>query len=353
MICSLSTHTISQPTSSPSSSPSKAPSNSPTNTPTGAPSLSPNDGGATCDIEKVDPIGIPVDCKGEAHKPYCCKRDEGAGNLLEGKCTPRGSVSSCKEGPASPNTCEKLPSEAGGSVTPFPCGQTIYEAEGYGGSGVSVQSSNRGYTGSGYMDYDSNAGSYVEFTGVDGYIDNGDGDGPFGGICTIRLRYANGSGDDRFGTISVNGAPPVVNGSPVSDVVQFPTTGGWTKWAYTTAIEDVACNTDPNVIRITAGPGQGPNLDHLEVTVTDDSITGDFIVCCVLGTGSKKYGECRLADDCDPGDIPDTPTSSPTFEECEEPSSKSGKSGAPSNGKSGKSNSNRRLGNEGIVPYGM
>ena len=348
---------ISQPTSSPSSSPTKAPSTSPTNTPTGAPSLSPNDGGGTCDIEKVDPIGIPVDCKGEADKPYCCKRDAGAGNLLEGKCTPAGSVSSCKEGPASPNTCEQLPSEEGGSVTPVPCGQTVYEAEDFGGSGVTAKDEPwTGFTGTGWMDYDSNAGSYVEFTGVSGYIDNGDGDGPFGGICTIRLRYANGGSSARQGTISVNGAAPVVNGSPVSDVVQFPTTGGWSNWAYTTAIEDVACNTDPNVIRITAGPGQGPNLDHLEVTVTDDFLTDDFIVCCVLGKGaSNKYGECRLFSDCDPGEFPDTsaPTSAPTFDECDEPSSKSGKSGAPSNGKSGKSNSNRRLGKEDIVPYGM
>jgi len=351
---------ISQPTSSPSSSPTKAPSTSPTNTPTGAPSLSPNDAGGVCDIiDETNDIGIPVDCTGDgASKPYCCKRDSGAGNELLGKCTPSGSVSSCKEGPASPNTCEQLPSEEGGSVTPFPCtnSTTVYEAETYlPGFEVSFSTTHTGYTGSGYVDY-GDAGSYLEFTGVSGVVGEGT-PAEDGGRCSFKVRFANGSGAARQATVLVNGDEPKLDGNPVSDVLQFADTGAWTSYTESNTIGPFNCNMDKtNIIRITAGPGTpGPNLDNMEVTISSPSGEGDDdIVCCVIGKGtSSKYGTCTFLSACDEGNFPDAPTSSPTFDECEEPSSKSGKSGAPSNGKSGKSDSKRRLGNEGIVPYGM
>ena len=351
---------ILQPTSSPSSSPSKAPSNSPTNTPTGAPSLSPNDAGDTCDILEENDIGIPVDCTGDgASKPYCCKRDAGAGNPLEGKCTPEKSVSSCKAGPASPNTCEQLPSEENGQVTPFPCdgSTTLYEAEEYlPGSEVNFKTTHAGYTGSGYVDY-GDAGSYLEFTGVSGVVGEGTPAVEDGGRCSLKVRYANGSGSDRQGKVTVNGDPPKLDGILISDdTLDFPVTGDWDDWEESNTIGLFDCDMDSmNTIRITAGPGTpGPNLDNMEVTVSNVLGDGDDdIVCCVIGKGSNQYGTCTFLDACDPGVIPDTPTSSPTFDECKEPSSKSGKSGAPLNGKSGKSDSKRRLGKEGIVPYGM
>ena len=350
---------ISQPTSSPSSSPSKAPSTSPTNTPTGAPSLSPNDGGGVCNVTIVDEIGIPVECKGEASKPYCCKRDSGPGNEVLGKCTPEGSVSSCKEGPASGNTCEQLPSEEGGEVTDTPCtnSTTLYEAEEYlaTSDGVSFKTTHAGYTGSGYVDY-GNAGTYVEFTGVSGVVGEGT---PVedGGKCSLKVRYANGSGADRNGTVTVNDDEPKLDGNPVSDALQFPTTGAWTSYTESNTIGPFDCYmNNTNVIKITAGPGTpGPNLDNMEVTVSNVLGEGDDdIVCCVIGKGTNnKYGTCTFLSSCDEGNFPDTPSPAPTFDECEEPSSKSGKSGAPSNGKSGKSDSKRRLGKEDIVPYGM
>jgi len=314
-----------------------------------------------CDIiDEVNDIGIPVDCTGDgASKPYCCKRDAGAGNELLGKCTPEGSVSSCKEGPASGNTCEQLPSVPGPGqpVTDTPCtgSKTLYEAETYlPGFEVSFSTTHAGYTGSGYVDY-GDAGSYLEFTNVKGVVGEGT---PVedGGRCSLKVRYANNGASDRQGTVTVNGAPPELDGNPVSDVLNFPTTGAWTSYTESNTIGPFDCNMDKtNIIKITAGPGTpGPNLDNMEVTVSNVLGEGDDdIVCCVIGKGANKYGACTFVDACDPGEFPDAPTSSPTFDECEEPSSKSGKSGAPSNGKSGKSDSKRRLGKEDIVPYGM
>ena len=124
---------------------------------------------------------------------------------------------------------------------------TMYEAEDYGGSGVTVKVTHAGFTGEGFMDYGS-AGTYVQFDNVDGGI---------GGSCTLKIRYANGGTWTRRCKVNVNGVDQ-------PGEIAFPPTGAWNSWLDTEPIE-VNCEPgNANTIRI-IGLTSGPNMDHMEV----------------------------------------------------------------------------------------
>ncbi len=117
-----------------------------------------------------------------------------------------------------------------------------YEAESAVISGGVVESNHAGFTGSGFVNYDNVAGSYVEFTVTS--------DGP------LTFRYANGTSVDRPLAISVDGGPAVT--------VSFPGTGAWTTWR--TQQVSLTSPAGGAKVRATATTvNGGPNLDSLTV----------------------------------------------------------------------------------------
>ena len=124
---------------------------------------------------------------------------------------------------------------------------TMYEAEDYGGSGVTVKITHAGFTGDGFLDY-GGAGTYVQFDNVDGGM---------GGSCTLKIRYANGGTWTRRCKVNVNGVDQ-------PGEIAFPPTGAWNSWLDTEPIE-VNCEPgNANTIQI-IGLTSGPNMDHMEV----------------------------------------------------------------------------------------
>ncbi|HEV7297730.1 MAG TPA: carbohydrate-binding protein, partial [Tepidisphaeraceae bacterium] len=111
--------------------------------------------------------------------------------------------------------------------------------------GVTRQTTNGGYAGSGYADF-GGAGSYVQLTV------NRTAAGP----TTLKLRYANGGTTDR--PVSV-----AVNGTVVQSSVAMNGTGGWTNWQELTLTLDLLAGN--NVIRLTSITSNGVNLDAVTV----------------------------------------------------------------------------------------
>ncbi|WP_240777172.1 carbohydrate-binding protein [Nonomuraea basaltis] len=125
-------------------------------------------------------------------------------------------------------------------------GATRYEGENATISQGVVESNHAGYSGTGFVNGDNVAGSYVEWT-VSGTA----------GAATLRIRYANGTTTARPATITVNGATVAADQA-------FNGTGAWTTWA--TATVPVTLGSGSNTVRITANTAGGnPNLDYIEV----------------------------------------------------------------------------------------
>ncbi|MFC5051616.1 carbohydrate-binding protein [Rubritalea spongiae] len=121
-----------------------------------------------------------------------------------------------------------------------------YQAEDYSAiSNCTTQSTNSGYTGSGYVDMGGN-GSYFEWNNILGGS---------GGPKTLEFRYAIGGNSQRDCTVSINGT--------TVGTVSFPSTGSWTTWA--TASLSVNLPSGNNRIRISASTSAGgPNIDSME-----------------------------------------------------------------------------------------
>jgi hypothetical protein len=110
-----------------------------------------------------------------------------------------------------------------------------------------VESNHAGFSGTGFVNYDNVAGSYVQWTV------NAAAAGP----ATLRFRHANGTTANRPMDITVNGTVAV-------DELAFPPTGAWTSWQTVTTTVDL--NAGANTIRATATTATGgPNADYLEV----------------------------------------------------------------------------------------
>ncbi|MFF5207256.1 glycosyl hydrolase family 28 protein [Streptosporangium sp. NPDC000396] len=124
---------------------------------------------------------------------------------------------------------------------------TRFEAENATISQGAVESNHAGHSGTGFVNYDNVAGSYVEFTV----------DVATAGTRTLALRFANGTTANRPMDIAVNGAV-------VAAGKAFNGTGSWTTWQTTSVSAVLATGT--NTIRATATTANGgPNLDYLEV----------------------------------------------------------------------------------------
>jgi hypothetical protein len=113
-----------------------------------------------------------------------------------------------------------------------------------------LEATHAGYSGTGYVNGDNVAGSYVEFTV----------DAPNAGTANLSIGYANGTAADRPADITVNGTTTAAGAS-------FPPTANWDTWTVKTLTAPVHAGT--NTVRITATTAGGnPNLDYLDSTVT-------------------------------------------------------------------------------------
>jgi parallel beta-helix repeat protein len=109
-----------------------------------------------------------------------------------------------------------------------------------------VEANHAGYSGTGFVNYDNEIGSYVEWTVTSA-----------GGPAELTIRFANGTTVDRPMTVTVNG-------TPVADAVSFQGTGAWTTWQTRTI--PVSLTAGATTIRATATTVEGgPNVDHLTV----------------------------------------------------------------------------------------
>ncbi|WP_246291015.1 PQQ-dependent sugar dehydrogenase [Lentzea indica] len=107
-----------------------------------------------------------------------------------------------------------------------------------------VESNHAGFSGTGFVNYNNVAGSYIEYTI----------NAEAGGEHDLTFRYANGTTADRPVSVTVDGAS--------AQTVSFPGTGAWTTWQTRTA--KVTLKAGLNKIRATATTANGgPNADKL------------------------------------------------------------------------------------------
>ncbi|WP_250302698.1 PQQ-dependent sugar dehydrogenase [Streptomyces sp. A 4/2] len=134
------------------------------------------------------------------------------------------------------------------SASPAAAAPTRYEAESAALSKAAVESNHKNYSGTGFVNGNNVAGSYVEFTV----------DAAAAGNATVAVRYSNGTTVDRPGDI-------VVNGAVVAAAHTFGSTTDWDTWA--TASVTVPVTAGSNKIRLTSTTANGlPNLDYIDVT---------------------------------------------------------------------------------------
>ena len=122
-----------------------------------------------------------------------------------------------------------------------------------------VATNHSGYSGGGFCDTSNAVGSAVGFTV----------NAATAGTATLAFRYANGSGANRPGDVSVNG-------SVAQSGMAFETTSAWNTWA--TKSLTVRLNAGANTVRLAATTAVGlGNIDYLEVT-TGDVGGGDAVM---------------------------------------------------------------------------
>ncbi|MEV6826874.1 PQQ-dependent sugar dehydrogenase [Amycolatopsis sp. NPDC051102] len=126
---------------------------------------------------------------------------------------------------------------------------TDYEAENATISQGAVESNHAGYSGTGFVNFDNVAGSYVEYSV----------NAAQAGTHTLTFRYANGTTDNRPVKLTVDGGD--------KGTVDFPATGAWTTWKTVTATVQLTAGV--NKVRTTATTANGgPNADKLTDTFT-------------------------------------------------------------------------------------
>jgi glucose/arabinose dehydrogenase len=132
-------------------------------------------------------------------------------------------------------------------VLPASAAATRYEAENATVHDGTVSSNHTGFSGSGFVDYTNEVGSYVEWTVTS----------PSAGAATVTLGYSNGTTVNRPMSITVNGG--------TGSTVNFPATADWNTWTTATMTLNLVAGT--NTIRATSTTvNGGPNADYLDVS---------------------------------------------------------------------------------------
>jgi lysophospholipase L1-like esterase len=130
-------------------------------------------------------------------------------------------------------------------VDPLPPGSN-YEAEnGVIAGGVTIDSNNAGFHGTGFANFPTSGGT-LTFNNVDG---NG------GGTKSLGIRYALGGTTSRTGSLTVNG---------VTTNITFPTTGAFTTWA-TLQVNVTLNNNSTNTISFASTGGDLANIDYINI----------------------------------------------------------------------------------------
>lgn len=139
--------------------------------------------------------------------------------------------------------------------TPTPTPKTMYQAEQATLYNAVLETINAGYTDSGYVNYNNEIGSYIEWNVSTANY----------GAYKLTFRYANGTSDNRTMSISVNG-------NVVWSDLDFYGTGNWTTWNENSVV--VNLNQGTNYIKATANTANGgPNVDYLKVEATTQVVT--------------------------------------------------------------------------------
>ena len=123
---------------------------------------------------------------------------------------------------------------------PNPC--ALLQAEQAAVSGPGLVSTYAGYSGSGYADYGSSNGQYVEWTIAV----------PQSGNWTLAFRQANGGTTSRPLRLIVDGVNTV-------NSLAFPPTGSWTQWNWVTHTMSLTAGT--HLVRLRSIVNTGPNVD--------------------------------------------------------------------------------------------
>lgn len=154
------------------------------------------------------------------------------------------------------------------ATSPAAAATTRFEAEAATISQGTVESNHPGFTGSGFVNFDNAAGSYVEFSVSE----------PAARLARLTFRFANGTTTNRPLTVTVNGAT-------VSTGLGFVGTGAWTTWQPQVIVADLAAGT--NLVRAAATTANGgPNIDSL--TVDDTVGSTDWSTAVVTATTARS-----------------------------------------------------------------
>ncbi len=129
-----------------------------------------------------------------------------------------------------------------------------------------TESEHVGYTGTGYVNFDNESGSYVEFA-VFMAVDD---------TQTVHIRYANGVSDARTMQVWIDSA--VVAVQP-----QFRATGAWTSWRLD-SIRVFLIRGENRVRFISMTSNGGPNIDKIDVSGTP-GIVQHNLTLDVIGEG--------------------------------------------------------------------
>lgn len=135
---------------------------------------------------------------------------------------------------------------------------TEFQAEDATLSNASFSDIHTGYTGTGFVDYANQVGSYVEW----------DVTVLSAGSYEVDLRFANGSSANRTMEIDINGSTELSS-------VDFNATGAWNSWSTQTFTVSLAAGA--NTIRATAlTTDGGPNVDKITVAPSSGSRLGSL-----------------------------------------------------------------------------
>src|SRR6266508_1022917 len=135
------------------------------------------------------------------------------------------------------------------SMGPASAAPTRYEAENATIFDGVVESNHLGFSGTGFVNYVNEVGSYVQWTV----------NAANAGTAKVGIRFSNGTTTDRPMDIAVNG-------TVVAAGVSFPRTVNWDTWQTKTL--NLVVSTGANTIRATSTTiNGGPNVDFLDFEV--------------------------------------------------------------------------------------
>ncbi|MBC8082394.1 MAG: carbohydrate-binding protein [Hymenobacter sp.] len=123
---------------------------------------------------------------------------------------------------------------------------TSYQAEAAARSGPVLATTNPGYQGSGYLDYQAASQEFIEWTV----------NVPAAGPYYLGFRYALRGSSRSLGIQA--------NGTTVFPALAFPATDSWSTWDYNA--QRVVLQAGANTIRATSIGSSGPNVDLLSVS---------------------------------------------------------------------------------------